>query len=325
MNIREMTPAAAKTGRLRQLDLNLLVTLEALLTHQNIARAAEDLATAEPTVSHDLLRLRDFFRDDLLVPKGRDMVLTPLAQQLMAPLRNILVQTDTLLTQNPAFDPKSAAGSLSIVATDYFLTVLGADLLRRVALYAPNLNVAVDTSKNEILQRLERGEVDVTAGLMLDAHPDHPAEELFQDSPVCVAWRDNLLVGDHMRLERYLAAEHVVWRAGGLSELSFKEAFLQSMGYTTNVARATTMLEMVPQLIIGTNYIATIPRRAAEYYARVLPIRIISSPIEFPKVSVVMQWHHHRNADPKLQWFIGLLRQCARQMPSVSELAARVA
>ena len=199
MNIREMTPAAAKTGRLRQLDLNLLVTLEALLTHQNIARAAEDLATAEPTVSHDLLRLRDFFRDDLLVPKGRDMVLTPLAQQLMAPLRNILVQTDTLLTQNPAFDPKSAAGSLSIVATDYFLTVLGADLLRRVALYAPNLNVAVDTSKNEILQRLERGEVDVTAGLMLDAHPDHPAEELFQDSPVCVAWRDNLLVGDHMR------------------------------------------------------------------------------------------------------------------------------
>jgi DNA-binding transcriptional LysR family regulator len=328
MNIREMLPAAPpplNTGRLRELDLNLLVTLETLLTHQNTARAAEELNTTQPTVSHALLRLRGHFQDDLLVPKGREMVLTPLAQQLMGPLRNILMQADALLTQKSAFDPRTSSGTLSIVATDYFFTVLGADVLRRVAMQAPNLTIAADTAKHDVLQRLERGEIDVAAGLLPTAFSDHPTELVYQDSPVCVAWRDNLQVGDNITLERYLAANHVVWRATGLGELSFKESFLQSLGYQTNVARATTTLEMVPQLIIGTNYLATIPRRAAEYYARVLPIRIISTPIEFPKVSVIVQWHHHRNADPMLQWFIGLLRQCAKAMPAVSERSARTA
>ncbi len=326
MNIREtlsVAPPTLNTGRLRQLDLNLLVSLEALLTHQSVARAAEDLSASDLMMGRALLRLRNHFQDDLLVPKGREMVLTPLAQQVMGPLRNLLMQADSLLTQKSAFDPSTSSGTLSVVATDYFFTVLGADVLRRVTLQAPNLTIAVDTAKHDVLQRLERGEIDVAAGLLPSAFSDHPTETLYQDSPVCVVWRDNLSVGDSITLERYLAANHVVWRATGLGEPSFKESFLQSIGYKTNVARATTTLEMVPQLILGTNYIATIPRRAAEYYARVLPIRIISSPMEFPKVSVIVQWHHHRNADPMLQWFIGLLRQCARQMPSVSERAAR--
>lgn len=42
---------------LRRIDLNLLVTLQALLEEQNVTRAAERLHLAQPTVSVQLARV----------------------------------------------------------------------------------------------------------------------------------------------------------------------------------------------------------------------------------------------------------------------------
>ena len=46
----------AMNNSLRQLDLNLLVTLDALLTEHSVTRAAERLHFAQPTVSLQLAR-----------------------------------------------------------------------------------------------------------------------------------------------------------------------------------------------------------------------------------------------------------------------------
>lgn len=53
---------------LRRLDLNLLVTLDALLAEQNVTRAARLLNLAQPTVSLQLGRLRELLDDPLLLP-----------------------------------------------------------------------------------------------------------------------------------------------------------------------------------------------------------------------------------------------------------------
>ena len=45
----------------KRLDLNLLVTLEALLVEQNVTRAANRLHLSQPAVSAQLSRLRDMF------------------------------------------------------------------------------------------------------------------------------------------------------------------------------------------------------------------------------------------------------------------------
>ncbi len=58
---------------LRRLDLNLLVTLDALLAEQNVTRAARLLNLAQPTVSLQLGRLRELLDDPLLLPGPRGM------------------------------------------------------------------------------------------------------------------------------------------------------------------------------------------------------------------------------------------------------------
>ena len=55
----------------KKLDLNLLVTLEALLAEQNVTRAAERLGLSQPAVSAQLARLRYLLGDQLLVPAQR--------------------------------------------------------------------------------------------------------------------------------------------------------------------------------------------------------------------------------------------------------------
>ena len=64
-------------------DLNLLVALDALLRECNVTQAGNRLNLSQSAMSGALARLRHHFRDELLVPVGRQMVLTPVAEGLV--------------------------------------------------------------------------------------------------------------------------------------------------------------------------------------------------------------------------------------------------
>ena len=76
------------------LDLNLLVVLDALISEKSVTRAGERIHLSQSATSGALLRLREYFKDDLLVLVGRKMVLTPLAEELAQPLRQLLQQAE---------------------------------------------------------------------------------------------------------------------------------------------------------------------------------------------------------------------------------------
>ena len=60
-------------NNLRRLDLNLLVTLDVLLTELNVTRAAQRLNFSQPSVSVHLAKLREILGDPLLLPGPRGM------------------------------------------------------------------------------------------------------------------------------------------------------------------------------------------------------------------------------------------------------------
>src|SRR5437879_12261577 len=63
-------------------DLNLLVTLDALLAEGSVARAAQRLLLSPSAMSRALARLRQATGDPLLVRAGRGLVPTPRALAL---------------------------------------------------------------------------------------------------------------------------------------------------------------------------------------------------------------------------------------------------
>ena len=103
---------------IRNLDLNLLKTLDALLDERSVTRAAQRLALTQPAVSGMLVRLRDSFGDPLFVRAQRGMLPTARALELAAPVKQLLSDIEQLL-QPAHFDPRSAELTLRLAATDY--------------------------------------------------------------------------------------------------------------------------------------------------------------------------------------------------------------
>lgn len=75
---------------LRSVNMNLLPVLVELLRSTNVTRAAGRLNLTQSTVSGSLRQLRDIFDDELLVQRGREMVLTEKARRLLPEVERIM-------------------------------------------------------------------------------------------------------------------------------------------------------------------------------------------------------------------------------------------
>ena len=67
---------------LHEIDLNLLLILDAMYDTGSTTLVAERLKVSQPTVSFSLGKLRDVFGDELFVRHGASMQPTPLAESI---------------------------------------------------------------------------------------------------------------------------------------------------------------------------------------------------------------------------------------------------
>src|SRR3954465_1792481 len=88
---------------IKRLDLNLLRAFDALLSERSVSRAAARLCLSQPATSALLARLRDVFRDKLLVRSGRTMVPTARALALAGPVRTVLTDIGAILNLQAEF------------------------------------------------------------------------------------------------------------------------------------------------------------------------------------------------------------------------------
>ena len=154
---------------LHAFDLNLLVALDALLTERNVTQAGVRLNLSQSSMSGALSRLRSYFQDELLVPGGRRMVLTPLAETLVEPVRDLLLQTRQTLATKPRFDPATATRHISIAVSDYTIEILLSDVLRRARVLAPFITFRLQPIGNRASEALDAGELDFANGSDLSA------------------------------------------------------------------------------------------------------------------------------------------------------------
>ncbi|PMS16850.1 nodulation protein NfeD [Trinickia dabaoshanensis] len=299
--------------RFNKLDLNLLVALDALLSEQNISRAAEKIHLSQSAMSNALARLREYFNDELLVQVGRKMEPTPRAETLREPVRDILVRVDATVAAQPEFAPAQASRLFRLFVSDYTMTTLMPHLFKLAYEQAPHIRFDLRPQIAHPHRALERGEADLLIIPKEFCSTEHPADLLLEETYCCVVWDRSPLARGEMTHERYMAAGHVVVQVGdGQAVLS--DWFIERLGVVRRVEASTYSFVSPPYLLVGTDRIATMHRRLAEEASRSLPIVLRDVPIAVPTMEQFMQWHKHRTLDPGLTWLRGLLKKAVTAM-----------
>lgn len=297
--------------RFGRLDLNLLVALDALLTERSVSLAADRLCLSQSATSSALGRLREYFGDDLLVLKGRSMILTARAEELIDPVRSVLEQIRTTVAVAPPFDPATADRVIRLMASDYSTEVLLAKVMADLAIEAPTIRFEIHPMHDSPIEAIERGYIDLLLTIDYAISSDHPSQLLFEDDYVVVGDRENPAMAQPMTRELYFALGHVTARFGKARVPAFEDWFVRRQKQQRRIEVVAPTFLSLPGLIVGTKRVATMHRRMAEVFVRSLPLVMREIPFSIPPIRETIQWNIANNNDRALRWLVERLLAAA--------------
>lgn len=300
--------------RFNGLDLNLLVALDALLDEKKIIGAARRLSTSQSAISGMLAKLRVHFGDQLLIPTGRTMKVTPLGLDLQEPVRALLLRIQVTVARRPTFDIATEKRTFRITVSDYAVQLILVPLMHRLQAVAPFISLELRPQIENVRQFLRNGETDLSIMPADFIEPDQPHKQLFDDTFSCVVWNGNTAVGESLDLDTFLRSGHAVVRLGQPSVPSLAESHLDALGLTRRTCMTTHDFTSLIPMVVSTQMIAiTQTRLALDTQAR-LPIRILAPPVPLPVLRMSMQWHRYQTNDPAHQWLREQLVEVAREL-----------
>lgn len=287
--------------RFEQLDLNLLVALDVLLEERNISRSAEKLFLSQSATSSILGRLREYFKDDLLVQVGRKMQPTPYALELQLPIKEMLNIVRGSITNRRQLDIKQQTGHFRIVASDYVLQVFLSKAIQKISQDAPNLTFEFLTPFIAQSDALSRGDADLMVAPE-QVLPDGFSTAFFtSDELVCIADKNNSSIKHELDLDTFFDCGHISVGSARVSLLSI-EKWLESKKLIRRIEVITNDFTTLCRMIVGTNRLALLPRRFAHLHAETLPISIHKAPFDAPAFTENLMWHPTLDSDPVHSW-----------------------
>jgi DNA-binding transcriptional LysR family regulator len=284
---------------LASLDLNLLVSLDALLQQRSVTRAAAQMGLSQPALSASLARLRRHFGDELLTRVGNDYRLTPLAVQLRDLSRLALTGVERVFTAQPEFDPASSTREFSLLISDYGVAVLGDTIATLLAEEAPNARLRFSANTPAAVDRADQ--VLLSTDLLVLPHgfvTDLSHRDLYRDEWVCVVSADNTTVEDELTVEHLETLPWVVSFHGPTAATPAARR-LRMSGIEPKVQVITENFLTVPGLVAGSERIALLQRRLVELLPLNIGLRALPPPVEVGQLVEAMWWHPVYDDDPE--------------------------
>jgi DNA-binding transcriptional LysR family regulator len=318
-------PADERTGRglyaaLARLDLNLLLTLDALLEARSVTETADRFGVTQSAMSHRLGRLRDFFEDSLLVSAGDELVLTPKAERIRGPLRDALSGLRQAVFPAEQFNPREAERAFVLAAADLVEISLLPALLHHLTEHAPRVSIRMAGRGAVRGKALIRGEVDlaiapgqgIVPGVGIsETHGVRQRKLLTEGFAVLARKGHPRIRNGRLSLKRYLAEGHLLVAPQGQPG-SVVDTQLAHDGLERHVAAQVANFLSAPYLVARTDHLLTCPTSLAQTVKDVLQLQVLEPPLDLPSTVIFLYWHERMHRDPGHQWLrdqiIGLVR-----------------
>lgn len=287
-------------GLLRRIDLNLLLTLQALLEEKHISRAALRLHKSQPTVSHALARLRELFDDPLLVRNGNRLELTSRANEIQPLLEEALGRLDSLLDP-PSFIPGQSRRMFRLAMSDYGAQVVLPQLNRTIRDIAPSIELVVKyASREAMVAGLIDGEIDLALGVFPRLGDQLHRQTLFTETFACIVDAETLVDGVP-NLEAWLRRPHALLTVNSEADNEIDLA-LEQQGLQRHIALRLPYWGLASDIVSGTDLILTVARRNTANIALDARFSVFEPPLAIPPFRFEQVWHARREHDSAHRW-----------------------
>jgi DNA-binding transcriptional LysR family regulator len=288
-------------------DLNLLLALDALLAEGSVTGAARRLGLSASAMSRTLGRLRSVTGDPLLVRAGSGLVPTPRATAIRDQVREVARDARTLLGPQAAeVDLATLERTFVVRANEGFVALLAAPLVAAVVQAAPGVQLRFVSRPVKDAVSLREGRVDLEIGVLGNSAPEVRTRAIFRDRFVGVARTGHPLLASAVTPETYAACRHVVASRKAvfegpidraLAELGLRRtivAVVDGFPDAVRIARQSDVIAQVPRSLVC----ASLPGAAALAEG----LAVFELPVATPQIVISAMWHPRLDAEPAHRW-----------------------
>lgn len=308
--------------QLRNFDLNLLIVMEAIWTTRSVSLAARRLNLAQSTISAALNRLREQLDDKIFVWSGHEMVPTPLGNQLMPEVVNLLDGARALLEESHG--SRSDIERRVVIATaDYIVALYGGPLIERARAEGRNVVFDFVGIKPQVVNRNSLPDVDLfifpydalrVSGLK--------HQSLYKDSYVCIAAKDNAALHEGMDANVFMRLPHVGYSALPRATFNHESMLWENVEAEANYRLTMPDYLVFPRIVSNSATVAIMPRRLAVSLAEQWPIKWIAPPVPMPQLDITQVWRPARSQDPVLAWVRKAILEITRDWSAYDAMPA---
>jgi DNA-binding transcriptional LysR family regulator len=295
--------------RLRSVDLNLLVALDALLEEGHVSRAALRVGLSQPAMSNALARLRATFGDALLVRTPHGMEPTARGLELAGQVRQVLNQVERVLTPDTGFEPAHCEHRFVLRMSDLLSRLFLPGIARTLLREAPRAGLEiVHFSPARTVEALETDGCDLALSMGLTHGVSIVRQPLLADRMVCVMRRSHPAAHGRFDLERLLALQHLRVSISPMDS-RFVDDVLARLARRRYVAANVPHWLVVPEVLRATDLVAVMPERFADVLARAED-GFARRDLPLPETAFewALYWHRRHEGSAPHTWLRELVR-----------------
>jgi DNA-binding transcriptional LysR family regulator len=296
---------------LRNVDLNLLHALHALLEERHVTRAAKRCFLSQSAMSRALERLREMFGDVLLVRSGRSYERTVRGEGVLRELESLMPRLEAMV-RGEQFDPARSHVRFRVAMTDHAAMVLMPPLVQRVRRAGADVNVHASAWNDRVHEDITAGRID-TALSAEAAPPTLESEVLYEEDFVCLIGRAQGTRTRRFTLKQYLNLPHAIVETWEGQQTPVDRP-LADLGLKRHAVLRIPFFVPTILSIARTDLVITVPRRLAKIMAPIADVWIVDPPREIRGLSYFMAWHPRLTAEPAHTWFREQIRAAARSI-----------
>ncbi|AEX53762.1 LysR family transcriptional regulator [Rahnella aquatilis CIP 78.65 = ATCC 33071] len=292
----------------KNFDLNLLTTFEAVFIHRSGTKAADALGITPSAVSQALGRLRVHYNDALFIRDGKALAPTTVAVGIHEGLAEAY---DNLVAklQNISFDSQPTR---IVVHCSSYISMFTLNVIRKVLdEIAPDCEIVHSSSDNSIAE-MEEALIFRKADIIFDAHPhishSRVSQHIASEAPVMICRRSHPRLSGSVTREQVAQESHIFVDSESASLLSNRLSINTLLQFDRKCRFISPSQLSIISMVESSDMLAFISERFYQKMKNSFDIQKINLEFDFPSQPVYMIYN---KAALNNQFFSLLVRKAA--------------